>query len=115
MTLVSHSGHVFSLASCSENCLASGSSGKSVHIWNTTNGKVIQTMAGHPGEVWSLAVLRYGSSLASGSSDFDIRIWCIRTGELIKELTGHGGSILHCKFFMCINTSENTYMLKKYV
>jgi len=85
-----HSDSVRSLAILPDGTLASGSSDKTIRIWDTITGKTLKLLTGHTYEVRSLAVLLDGT-LASCSYDGTIRIWDINNGRTIKILNGTEG------------------------
>ena len=58
--------------------LASGT-GALIHIWDTETGALTETLTGHNGDVYALALLKNGN-LASGSEDNSIKIWNTETG-----------------------------------
>ena len=73
-TLEGHARAVFSLAVLAGGRLASGSSDRTIKIWNVATGACIATLEEHEGTVRHLAVLE-GGKLASGSADQKIKIW----------------------------------------
>ena len=79
------------------NILASGSTDKTIKVWNLSTGKLIHTLKGHTQSVTSLAMSpgAKGDSpiLISGSADRSIKIWDLSTGELVRNLEGHTQSI----------------------
>ena len=58
----------------SDGSLASGSSDKSIRIWNVQSGETMKILNGHNGAIFCLVALD-NDSLASGSADKTIRIW----------------------------------------
>ncbi|MGI2906587.1 AAA-like domain-containing protein [Tolypothrix sp. VBCCA 56010] len=89
-SLEEHSSSVTSVAfSPDGKILASGSSDKTIKLWDTATGKVIRTLTGHTDSVRSVAFSPDGKILASGSSDKTIKLWNINTGKEIRTLTGH--------------------------
>ncbi|KST64929.1 serine/threonine-protein kinase [Mastigocoleus testarum] len=79
------------------NILASGSTDKTIKVWNLSTGKLIHTLKGHTQSVTSLAmspgVKGRSPVLISGSADRSIKIWDLSTGELVRNLEGHTQSI----------------------
>jgi WD40 repeat protein/predicted Ser/Thr protein kinase len=89
-TFTGHKGGVRSVSfSPNGRKLASGSSDKTIKIWNVNTGRLRYTLAGHTEEVASIAYSPDGRKLASGSYDNTIKVWNSRTGRLLYTLTGH--------------------------
>ena len=87
-TLTGHTGVVFSLAALPSGLLASGSSDKTIKIWDATALRCVATLTGHSDLVFSLAVLS-SDLLASGSEDNTIKLWDMKTHSCVGTLTGH--------------------------
>ena len=62
-------------------------------LTQNSEAQTVKTLAGHTGNVWSVAYSPDGRTLASGSWDSSIRIWNAQTGELLRILTGHHGPV----------------------
>ncbi|KAH7459866.1 Vegetative incompatibility protein [Fusarium oxysporum f. sp. matthiolae] len=73
--------------------IASGSSDKTVKIWNVVTGEEEQTLEGHTNWVNSVVFSNDGKLIASGSSDKTVKIWNVVTGEEEQALKGHTGSV----------------------
>ncbi|WP_207681317.1 WD40 repeat domain-containing protein [Desulfonema magnum] len=92
--LKGHSDHLNSvLFGPDETCLISGSSDKTVKIWNLSGGKFFerQTLRGHSKPVYSLSFSPDGVYLASGGLDKNIKIWKSFRGRFseFQTLKGH--------------------------
>jgi WD40 repeat protein len=74
--------------------IISGSSDKSIRIWDAETGAVVNNpIKGHTDEVWSVAYSPDGRRIISGSDDRTIRIWDAETGAAVgKPLEGHTAS-----------------------
>jgi len=83
-----HTNSIMSLAAFSDGTLASGSSDRTVKIWNTTTGNCISTLRGHESIISSLVALPE-DRLASGSWDNTVKIWDIKTGNCLHTLSRH--------------------------
>ena len=73
-TLEGHTSDVNALAACAGGKLASGSTDKTIKIWDVATGQCERTLEGHAGSVYALAACA-GGKLASGSDDNTIKIW----------------------------------------
>jgi WD40 repeat protein len=72
--------------------IASGSSDKTVRIWDAKTGVHLATLKGHSSWVYSVAFSPDGSRIASGSDDQTVRIWDAKTGVHLTTLKGHSDS-----------------------
>jgi len=95
-----HSGSVTSLTFNKRlNLLASGSSDKSIKIWDLANAESLKftldsSLGGHTGWIRSLVYLVDDDTLlASGADDTTIKIWDVLGGTLKFTLEGHSNSI----------------------
>jgi serine/threonine protein kinase/formylglycine-generating enzyme required for sulfatase activity/WD40 repeat protein len=50
---------------------------KDVQIWSVPDGKVLDTLAGHRGELTALALSADGDRVATGSKDQSVRVWTL--------------------------------------
>ena len=73
--------------------LVSGSSDKTVRLWNVSDGKEIAILKGHTDSVDSVSFSPDGKTLASGSSDKTVRLWNVSDGKEMAMLTGHSESV----------------------
>ncbi|KAH7120710.1 hypothetical protein EDB81DRAFT_814579 [Dactylonectria macrodidyma] len=67
----------------------SGSSDKTIRLWDTETGGYILSLEGYYGSVESIAISRdseFIASYSSGTTTAVIRLWNVDTGECIKEL-----------------------------
>ncbi|KAL5040787.1 hypothetical protein BDW71DRAFT_212785 [Aspergillus fruticulosus] len=93
-TLEGHSDAVLSVAfSTDGRLLASGSSDRTIKLWDPTTGSLQHTLEGHSDAVWSVAFSTDGQLLASGSGDRTIKLWDPATGSLQHTLEGHSSSV----------------------
>ncbi|MBD2535023.1 trypsin-like peptidase domain-containing protein [Nostoc flagelliforme FACHB-838] len=110
-TLKEHSNYVIRSVAFSPDgkTLASGSSNKTIKIWNVATGQEITTLKDKEdsdtvmsvlqgNSVVSVAFSPDGKTLASGSLDGTIKIWNVRTGQEITTLQGHSSSVRSVAF-----------------
>ena len=91
-TLVGHLEPVLSVAySPDGKTIASGSSDKTVKLWDVTTGENIASLEGHTWEIRSVAFSPDGRTLASaGGRDRTLKLWDVATRKNIATLSGHG-------------------------
>ena len=80
------------------NRLASGSTDKTVQLWDTTGDRDSITLQKHTGWTNVLAFSPDGKILASGSTDKTVQLWDTTTGEPLTTLTGHLNGITALAF-----------------
>lgn len=85
--------------------LASGSTDKTIKLWNTQTGEVICTLTGHNDSVHSVNFSPDGKMLVSGSSDRTIKLWntqnlenCQSIQQGVRTLNGHNESVNSVSF-----------------
>jgi len=69
--------------------LASGSSDRTVRLWNPLTGAELRQILGHQGSVQAIVISPNGYTVISASSDKSIKIWRTDTGKLLRTLVGH--------------------------
>ncbi|HEV3383754.1 MAG TPA: WD40 repeat domain-containing protein [Gemmata sp.] len=76
--------------------LASGSSDKTVRLWNVSDGMELAKLTGHSAEVQTLAITRDGKLLASGDKDGGVILWDTDSRKEVRMLKGEKvtGSVL---------------------
>ena len=73
--------------------IVSGSSDKSVRVWDSSTGEVQNVLEGHAHSVWSVGFSPDGRRIVSGSWDKSVRVWDSSTGEVQNVLEGHTDSV----------------------
>lgn len=66
--------------------LATGSSDKSVIIWDRAAGTIVQTLTGHASNINAVAFSPDGTRVATASSDGTFRLWVTATGAAVLTL-----------------------------
>ena len=90
-TLVGHTGIINAVAVTLDGKKAiSGSTDKTVRVWDLETGKLLKTLLGHNESITSVAVTSDGKKAISGSHDGNMHIWDLQTGESLI-LEGHTG------------------------
>jgi WD40 repeat protein len=64
-----------------------------VRLWDAATGKLLATLQGHTGAVYSITWSPDGKTLASGSGDRTVKLWDAATGKLLATLQGHTGAV----------------------
>jgi WD40 repeat protein len=77
-------------------CIVSGSSDKTIRVWNADSGAVISgPFEGHTNSVMSVAFSPDGKRIVSGSSDKTIRVWNADSGGVVSgPFAGHTPSVM---------------------
>jgi WD40 repeat protein len=60
--------------------LASGSSDKTVRLWEVSSGRALRVLRGHKSQVTSVAFRPDGRTLTSASADGTVRLWDVASG-----------------------------------
>jgi WD40 repeat protein/uncharacterized caspase-like protein len=90
LPLVPHTGSISSIAATPDGTrIVSGSSDKTLKVWDAQTGRLIRTIKGHTDSILAVALSPDGMSLASGSADTTLKIWDIGSGALIRSLDFH--------------------------
>jgi WD40 repeat protein len=71
--------------------IISGSSDKTLKLWDVNTGECIRTFRGHIDAVNSVTFSSDGRYVLSGSWDSAIKLWDVNTGECIRTFRGHTG------------------------
>ncbi|ETO12673.1 G-protein beta WD-40 repeats containing protein, partial [Reticulomyxa filosa] len=90
--------------------ICSGSSDKTIRLWDVETTKELTVFKGHNDTVRSVKYSPYdgysGNIICSGSWDKTVRLWDIRTNKQIKVLNGHTDYIT-CVDFSPFTTNSN--------
>lgn len=60
--------------------LVSGSTDRSIYLWDVESGELIRKLVGHWDHVNSVCFSPDGATLASASEDRSIRLWDVKSG-----------------------------------
>ncbi|RKY21747.1 MAG: hypothetical protein DRQ55_03120, partial [Planctomycetota bacterium] len=67
------------------------------HVWDTSNGHLLHSLAGHAAPLRSADFSDDTARLATGSEDGSARVWDLERGETLASL-GHPGQVLDVDF-----------------
>jgi len=99
MTLRGHQSWVNSLAlSPDGNRLVSGSSDKTIKVWDVKTGAEVMTLYGHEGYLCGVAFSPDGKHIASSSMDNTIKVWDANSGTELMTLLGHENYVYSVAF-----------------
>lgn len=80
------------------NYIATGSSDKTVRLWDVQSGECVRIFIGHRSMILSLAMSPDGRYMASGDEDGTIMMWDLASGRCVSPLVGHGSCIWSLAF-----------------
>jgi WD40 repeat protein len=98
--LIGHDkGRIWAAAfSPTERIVVTGSTDKTLKVWDLDQGSCLRTFSGHLDRIRALAFHPYGKIVASGSGDRRIKLWDISTSECLQTLKGHTDAISSVMF-----------------
>jgi WD40 repeat protein len=89
-TLQGHTKPVLAVALSSDGRRAvSGSSDKTLRVWDLESGQTLRTLQGHTSGVLAVALTSDGRRAVSGSYDNALRVWDLESGQALHTLQGH--------------------------
>lgn len=79
-----HTAQVHSVAVSPDGLtIASGSSDRTVKLWEATTGKLLRTLSGHTGRIFAVAFSTDSQIVASGGQSGEIKLWDRSSGSEI--------------------------------
>ena len=87
-TFEGHTGFVSAVAVLQDGRAISGSTDRTIRLWDLETGSCLRTIYGHAARVGGVAVLPDGHRAISGSDDKTLRIWDIDTGACLRVFDG---------------------------
>lgn len=87
--LTGHKDAVLSVLFADSQTLFSGSLDGTIKRWDRATGDCLQTLKGHGGGVWCIALSPDGQQLVSCSQDQTLKLWDAETGDCLQTLAGH--------------------------
>lgn len=95
------------------NYIVTGSSDKTVRLWDVQSGECARLFIGHRSMVLSLAISPDGRFMASGDEDGTIIMWDLSTGRSVLPIMGHNSCVwtLAFRYTLCFwkNVSSLTF------
>ncbi|MCY2954350.1 MAG: protein kinase [Planctomycetota bacterium] len=76
----------------------SGSTDKTLRLWDVATGSQVRSFAGHTEGVYAVAFSPDGRSAISGSPDKSLKLWDVATGREIRSFTGHTDGVAAVAF-----------------
>jgi WD40 repeat protein len=70
-----------------------GSSDKTLKIWDTLTGECLDTLTGHEDEISCIVVSDEGNKIVSGSWDHTLKLWDTSSGKCIRTFRGHSNHV----------------------
>jgi WD40 repeat protein len=91
-TLSGHGADVFAVGYSSDGTMLASTSGK-LHLWKTSDGSLIRSIAAHTGAVFDVTFHPTKPYVLTAGYDKSIKVWDVKTGALVQTLTGHTGPV----------------------
>lgn len=73
--------------------VVSGSSDRTVRVWNARTGQCVHVLAGHAATIRCMKALQARPLVVSGSRDSTLKVWDIERGALLHTMVGHTDSV----------------------
>lgn len=80
------------------NYVATGSSDRTVRLWDVLNGQCVRYYTGHKSKIFVLQFTNCGKFLVSAGADKVVLFWHLGHGYLVAQLTGHHDTIYTMNF-----------------
>lgn len=80
------------------NYIATGSSDKTVRLWDVQSGECVRVFVGHRSMILALAMSPDGRYMASGDEDGTIMMWDLSSGRCLTPLIGHTSCVWSLAF-----------------
>ncbi|KJH49670.1 WD domain, G-beta repeat protein [Dictyocaulus viviparus] len=96
MVLRGHEEHVITCLQIQGDMLVTGSDDNTLRVWSIEKGKLLFSLVGHTGGVWTSQLSTDGKYIISGSTDRTVKnfkVWSARDGSLIHTLHGHTSTV----------------------
>ncbi len=84
--------------------IVSGSSDRTIKIWNSQTGECLKTISGHNRPVLSVAFSGDGNTIASCGAHSIIKLWNVLTGECFQTIEERACYIIKLKYNLKLNS-----------
>lgn len=103
--LKGHHDNIWSIAFNSDGTkIVSGSSDRTIKIWNSQTGQCLKTISGHNRPVLSVAFSGDGNTIASCGAHSIIKLWNVLTGECFQTIEERACYIIKLKYNLKLNS-----------
>ena len=79
--------------------MLSGSSDRTLKLWDTETGNLLRTFNGHSDRIWTVGFSPDGVHVLSGSFDRTAKLWDANTGQLLHTFDGNSGWVIRSVAF----------------
>jgi WD40 repeat protein len=98
IALEGHADRVDAVAWLSSDRLVTGSSDKTIKVWNVAERKVEQTLDAHTEAVFAVVVHPEGKYIASGAKDRTVKLWDLSSPDPPKDVANHSKAVYSVAF-----------------
>jgi WD40 repeat protein len=98
VALEGHTDRVDAVCWLSGGRLVTGSSDKTIRIWNVAERKVEQTLEGHAEAVFAVAAHPEGKLIAAGGKDRQVKLWDLSSSDPPKDVANHSKAVYSVAF-----------------
>ena len=98
--LTGHTGEITSVVFASDSTILSGSTDKTIRVWNVGSESAVKTMGPFTADVNAVAASPDGSTLAAAMADDTIAVFDLASAgaNALRTLTGHTGEVFSLAF-----------------
>jgi WD40 repeat protein len=92
--IAGHCGRITAISATGDSrFVVSGSSDKTLKLWELESGQCLRTFVGHDADVNAVAVVPHSPFVVSASRDETVRLWNTDSGKCVRALEGHVGEV----------------------
>ncbi|CAJ0569431.1 unnamed protein product, partial [Mesorhabditis spiculigera] len=93
VVLKGHDEHVITCLQIHAGRIVTGSDDNTLRVWDVERARLLFTLTGHLGGVWTSQVSDDGKYIVSGSTDRTVRVWNGKDGKQLHILQGHTSTV----------------------